>query len=219
MALFNSISASAVLTLLSCIPPAPSQNTPNEHLVLADCGIGQGPDGGSTSREAFYYSNHVWTGKGDETNSPTMVVNVPWSGQYPWTQQGGIGFTMPNGDDFAVLVKADVKDPNDAGIAAHAFESGKDLTCYSYQKDKAHMFATTLIGPTLSRASPRPSPPLGRQPLSLRKRRSGAPRMLIGLSSTTSRPHALWRQPEMPSTKTAIIATLMMSSLAYSLIV
>lgn len=176
MAFFNSISTSAVLTLLSCIPLATSQNTPNEHLVLADCGIGQGPDGGSTSREAFYYNSHVWTGNGDETNNPTMVVNVPWSGQYPWTQQGGIGFTMPNGDDFAVLIKADVKDPNDAGIAAHAFESDKDLTCYSYHKDKVYQLADgtwcssayvcnhfdkayALPGESLPKPSPKPTTP------------------------------------------------------------
>ncbi|KAI8710859.1 hypothetical protein NCS52_01528600 [Fusarium sp. LHS14.1] len=78
MTFFNSVSASAVLTLLSCIPLATSQRTLNEHPVLADCGNGHGPDGGLTSREVLYYNSHLWTGNGDETNNLTMAVNVLW---------------------------------------------------------------------------------------------------------------------------------------------
>ncbi|KAF6527379.1 hypothetical protein HZS61_010423 [Fusarium oxysporum f. sp. conglutinans] len=92
------------LTLVSSAPLAVSQNTPNENLILADCGIGLGENGGSTSREAIYYNGDVWTGQGENTYKPTMMVNIPWSGHYPWTQPGGLGFTLPNGDEFAVLI-------------------------------------------------------------------------------------------------------------------
>ncbi|RMJ07857.1 hypothetical protein BHE90_013682 [Fusarium euwallaceae] len=140
MALINMISASAVLTLLSYFPLVTSQELPNENLILADCGIGEGPDGGATSNEAFYYNSHVWTGNGDETNKPTLMVNIPWSGQYPWTQDG-VKFTMPDDQVFAVVLKPDVKDPNEAGFAYHSFDFPNPLNCYSYHKDKVYQQA------------------------------------------------------------------------------
>ncbi|KAK3988710.1 hypothetical protein QBC44DRAFT_359744 [Cladorrhinum sp. PSN332] len=109
-----------------------AQKTPRENLVLADCGIGLGPNGGSTSREMAYYSGDVWTGNGAETNPPTMAVNVPWTGEYPWGQKGGVSAKMRNGDVFSVYINPSIKDPNAAGDAWHTYENGKPLKCYSY---------------------------------------------------------------------------------------
>ncbi|RBR25732.1 uncharacterized protein FIESC28_01485 [Fusarium coffeatum] len=137
-ALKDFTAALTALAFLSHAPLAYSQNTPNENLVLADCGIGLGVNGGSTSREAIYYNGDVWTGQGENTNKPTMMVNVPWTGNYPW---GWVGFTMPNGDEWAVLNDLNVKDPNEAGIAHHSYEPTKDLTCYSYHRDRVFQLA------------------------------------------------------------------------------
>ncbi|KAB8302767.1 hypothetical protein EYC80_006114 [Monilinia laxa] len=105
--------------LLSSLPILHAQRTPNKNLVLADCGIGQGTNGGSTSREMLYYSGDVWTGLRLDTWNPTAMVNVPWSGSYPWGQAGGVFATMPNGDVFSVFLDRNVKDPNSAGDAWH----------------------------------------------------------------------------------------------------
>lgn len=115
-----------------------SQKTPYENLVLADCGIGLLPNGGSTSREMIYYPGDVWPGDGPETNRPTMMVNVPWSGRYPWGQPGGVTANMPNGDVFSVYINPSIKDPDAAGDAWHKYEPTKPLKCYSYHRDKVY---------------------------------------------------------------------------------
>ncbi|KAK4118992.1 hypothetical protein N657DRAFT_675189 [Parathielavia appendiculata] len=115
------------------------QKTPNENLVLADCGIGLGVNGGSTSREMIYYPGDVWTANG-QTNKPTMMVNVPWNGAYPWGPQGAFA-TMPNGDKWSIWINDKIKDPNAAGDAYHSMESNKPLKCYSYHKDKVYQLA------------------------------------------------------------------------------
>lgn len=124
--------------VLYSLPFSFAQNTPNENLVLADCGIGLGSDGGSTSREMIYYSGDVWTGNDLDTHKPTMMVNVPWSGSYPWGQAGGVSASMPNGDAFTVHIDASVKDPNAAGDAWHKYEMEKPLKCYSYHWDQVY---------------------------------------------------------------------------------
>lgn len=136
MTIKNTKFAFMALTLTSFTPLIVSQNTPSENIVLADCGIGLGPDGGSTSREVLYYSGDVWTGEGDNTNNPNMRLDIPWSGQYPWTQDGALKFTMPNGDEYVVLIAAGLEDPNEAGAAHHSYDPRFDLTCYSYHYDK-----------------------------------------------------------------------------------
>lgn len=120
------------------LPFAISQRTPNENLVLADCGIGLGYNGGSTSREMIYYPGDVWTGNGADTNRPTMMVNVPWSGSYPWGQKGGVSSRMPNGDVFSVYINPSIKDPIAAGDAWHMYEMNLPLKCYSYHQDKIY---------------------------------------------------------------------------------
>ncbi|KAH3139990.1 hypothetical protein LV164_002328 [Aspergillus fumigatus] len=125
-------------SLLSLLHLATSQRTPNENLVLADCGIGLGVNGGSTSREMIYYPGDVWTGNGADTNKPTMMVNVPWSGSYPWGQNGGVSARMPNGDVFTVHINPKIKDPIAAGDAWHMYEMNLPLKCYSYHKDKVY---------------------------------------------------------------------------------
>ncbi|KAL3459654.1 hypothetical protein BJX64DRAFT_279036 [Aspergillus heterothallicus] len=119
-------------TVLSLLQLSAAQRTPNENLVLADCGIVLGGDGSSTSREMIYYPGDVWTGNGLQTNRPTMMVNVPWSGSYPWGQQGGVSARMPNGDVFTVHINPAIKDPDAAGDAWHLYEMERPLKCYSY---------------------------------------------------------------------------------------
>lgn len=119
-------------------PTALAQKTPYENLVLADCGIGLGVNGGSTSREMIYYSGDVWTGNGLDTYKPQMMVNVPWSGEYPWGQKGGVKATMPNGDTFSVYINKDIHDPDAAGDAWHTYEQDKPLKCYSYHWDRLY---------------------------------------------------------------------------------
>jgi hypothetical protein len=131
--------ALAALALSNVTPLAASQNTPNENLVLADCGIGLGENGGSTSREVIYYNGDVWTGQGDNTYKPTMMVNIPWSGHYPWTD--GVEFTLPNGDLFGAYVDVNIKDPGKAGIAMHSYEMEHPLSCYSYHRDRVFQLA------------------------------------------------------------------------------
>ncbi|RYP40355.1 hypothetical protein DL767_001767 [Monosporascus sp. MG133] len=124
-----------VAALHSSMRFALAQKTPFENVVLADCGIGLGENGGSTSREMIYYPGDVWTGQGLDTYKPTMMVNVPWSGSYPWGQDGGVSATLPNGDVFTVYIDRSVQDPNPAGDAWHSFEMDKPLKCYSYHWD------------------------------------------------------------------------------------
>jgi hypothetical protein len=138
MVLENSKFALLVLALVYYASPVTSQNTPNENLVLADCGIGLGPNGGSTSFEAIYYNGDIWTGQGENTYRPTMMVNVPWTGQYPWSW---VGFTMPNGDEFSVMLDGGVKDPGEAGFATHTYEPKLFMPCYSYHRDRVFQLA------------------------------------------------------------------------------
>ncbi|RYP18431.1 hypothetical protein DL765_003943 [Monosporascus sp. GIB2] len=95
---------------LSFLPFSLAQRTPYENLVLADCGIGLGVNGGSTSREIIYYSGDA----------------------------GGVSATLPNGDTFSVYINPSIKDPNAAGEAWHRFEMDKPLKCYSYHWDKVY---------------------------------------------------------------------------------
>ncbi|SPO03661.1 uncharacterized protein DNG_06344 [Cephalotrichum gorgonifer] len=131
------------LTLISAVLLASAhsilaQKTFYENLVLADCGIGLGEGGGSTSREMIYYPGDVWTGNGLETNRPSMMVNVPWTGDYPWGQSGGVKATTPNGDIWRVYINRAIKDPGAAGDAFHTYEPDKPLKCYSYHVDKLY---------------------------------------------------------------------------------
>ncbi|KAK3303798.1 uncharacterized protein B0T15DRAFT_284788 [Chaetomium strumarium] len=126
--------------LVSAPQSALSQNTPYENLVLADCGIGLGHNGGATSQEMIYYSGDVWTGNGDATHRPTHMANVPWRGWYPWGPQGGKA-NMPNGDEWSVWINDKIKDPGAAGDAYHKYEPDKPLKCYSYHKDKVYQLA------------------------------------------------------------------------------
>ncbi|KAK4670014.1 uncharacterized protein QC763_208020 [Podospora pseudopauciseta] len=127
-----------ITLLLLSLPLTLTQRTPEENLILADCGIGLGHNGGSTSREMIYYSGPVWTGNGLDTYRPKMMVNVPWTGAYPWGQKGGVSATMPNGDVFTVHINPNIKDPNAAGDAWHKYELEKPLKCYSYHYDKVY---------------------------------------------------------------------------------
>ncbi|KFA67843.1 hypothetical protein S40285_09036 [Stachybotrys chlorohalonatus IBT 40285] len=105
---------------------ASAETTWSENLVLADCGIGLGENGGSTSREMMYYSGEAW-------GAPTYMSNVPWDGSYPW-RGSGVTQTLPNGDTWTVLINNAVGDPNLAGWAVHTYDSNV-LPCWSRHLD------------------------------------------------------------------------------------
>jgi hypothetical protein len=98
----------------------------SENLVLADCGIGLGVNGGSTSREMMYYSAAAW-------GAPKYMKNVPWDGSYPW-RTSGVSQTLPNGDTWKVYINNDVGDPKFAGWASHTYDQVV-LTCWSRHLD------------------------------------------------------------------------------------
>ncbi|KAI9147010.1 Ankyrin repeat domain-containing protein [Paramyrothecium foliicola] len=98
----------------------------SENLVLADCGIGRGPNGGSTSRQMMYYSGAAW-------GTPNWMSEVPWDGSYPW-RVSGVAATLPNGDYWFVSIKNDAGDPNHAGVALHTYDN-EPLNCWSRHID------------------------------------------------------------------------------------
>ncbi|RDL34708.1 uncharacterized protein BP5553_07836 [Venustampulla echinocandica] len=121
-------------------PCLPSKNTPGlssgENLILSDCGIGLGDNGGSTSREMMYYSGDVWRSDGSVASKPNMMVNVPWDGSYPW-RGSGVSATFPNGDTFKVTINPGLSDPSWAGYAFHTYNEVV-LICYSFHKEKVY---------------------------------------------------------------------------------
>ncbi|KAH7135634.1 hypothetical protein B0J11DRAFT_596808 [Dendryphion nanum] len=114
------------LTLFALATVCLSATTWSENLVLADCGIGLGPNGGSTSREMMYYSNAAW-------GAPTYMKNVPWDGSYPW-RTSGVSQTLPNGDKWSVVINNTVGDPKLAGFAWHTYDPVA-LACWSRHLD------------------------------------------------------------------------------------
>lgn len=113
-----------MLALASVLVSA--ETTWSENLVLADCGIGLGENGGSTSREMMYYSAEAW-------GAPQYMTNVPWDGSYPW-RSSGVTRTLPNGDKWEVYIYPSIKDPHLAGLARHTYDSNV-LTCWSRHLD------------------------------------------------------------------------------------
>ena len=103
-----------------------AETTWSENLVLADCGIGLGVNGGSTSREMMYYSAVAW-------GAPKYMNSVPWDGSYPW-RPSGVSQTLPNGDKWTVSINNGVGDPKFAGWAFHTYDSVA-LTCWSRHLD------------------------------------------------------------------------------------
>jgi hypothetical protein len=103
-----------------------AETTWSENLVLADCGIGLGVNGGSTSREMMYYSDAAW-------GAPKYMSNVPWDGSYPW-RASGVSQTLPNGDKWSVYINNDAGDPNLAGWAFHTYDA-EVLPCWSRHLD------------------------------------------------------------------------------------
>lgn len=113
-----------LLALTSAMVSA--ETTWSENLVLADCGIGLGVNGGSTSREMMYYSGPAW-------GAPKYMNNVPWDGSYPWRPKG-VSQTLPNGDKWTVSINDKAVDPNLAGYAWHTYDKVV-LTCWSRHLD------------------------------------------------------------------------------------
>jgi hypothetical protein len=148
----------------------PSKNTPGlssgENLVLSDCGIGLGSNGGSTSREMIYYSGDIWRQDGAVISKPNMMVNVPWDGSYPW-RSSGVSAKLPNGDTVKAIIAPAVKDPTWAGYATHAYNE-VPLICYSFHKDRLYKlddgkwcssaYVCNHHGPPVFDTKPDPSP-------------------------------------------------------------
>lgn len=114
------------ILLASSIIVVSAETTWSENLVLADCGIGLGVNGGSTSREMMYYSGPAW-------GAPKYMASVPWDGSYPW-RPSGVTQTLPNGDKWTVMVNNNAGDPNVAGLAYHTYDTVL-LTCWSRHLD------------------------------------------------------------------------------------
>jgi hypothetical protein len=135
-----------------------AETTWSENLVLADCGIGLGVNGGSTSREMMYYSGAAW-------GAPTYMANVPWDGSYPWRLEG-VTRTLPNGDTWSVYIYPSVKDPGAAGVATHTYDPNM-LICWSRHLDglftladgKKCSMAYICNHTPIDNGSPSPKPP------------------------------------------------------------
>lgn len=121
------MAASVLFTVIALAATLSSATTTwSENLVLADCGIGKGPNGGSTSRQMMYYSGTAW-------GTPNWMAEVPWDGSYPW-RTGGVERTLPNGDRWFVSISNTAGDPNLAGYATHSYDSVR-LNCWSRHID------------------------------------------------------------------------------------
>ena len=124
------------MTLLATLAifstPVLSQRTPNENLVLADCGVLS--DKGT--QLALYYSDNVWSGTWTDNNQPQMVTAIPWSGAHPWYNNNpnvnGLSVRTSNGDDWSIHLDFVVTPPNPAGDAWHSYEWDLPLKCYRY---------------------------------------------------------------------------------------
>lgn len=114
------------LLLLSSTVLVSAETTWSENLVLADCGIGLGVNGGSTSREMMYYDGPAW-------GAPKYMANVPWDGSYPW-RINGPSVVLPNGDKWTVTINNNLGDPNLSGAAWHTYDKVL-LLCYSRHLD------------------------------------------------------------------------------------
>jgi hypothetical protein len=140
---------------------------PKEHLILADCGIGA--DGNSKSRRMFYFEGNCWVGGGKGWKAPTMSVDVPWDGSYPW-RPSGVSAKFENGDVFFARIN-DPQHPDGGdtvGTATHTYEP-HPFECYPHhEKD----LATLIDGQKCQSAfvcyhnddDPAPPPPAPPQP-------------------------------------------------------
>jgi hypothetical protein len=73
-------------TLLSLISSANSAYNICEHIVLADCGIGNDPAHQEWASDFWisYYPGEVWKDvEEQQTNDWTVYGQVPWDGSYP----------------------------------------------------------------------------------------------------------------------------------------
>ncbi|KAL2062082.1 hypothetical protein VTL71DRAFT_6348 [Oculimacula yallundae] len=176
-----------MLALASVLVSA--ETTWSENLVLADCGIGLGANGGSTSREMMYYSAEAW-------GAPKYMRNVPWDGSYPW-RTSGVSQTLPNGDTWTVHINNNVGDPHLAGYATHTYDS-VTLVCFSRHLDglftladgkkcsMAYICNHQSIWPSPPPPSPPPPPPPPPTP---------APAPATGPLAQNASPGALQYQP------------------------
>jgi hypothetical protein len=150
-------------TLALAATLASAATTWSENLVLADCGIGRGPNGGSTSRQMMYYSGAAW-------GTPNWMAEVPWDGSYPW-RESSVSVTLPNGDWWTVAVKNDVGDPNLAGLAVHTYDA-QTLSCWSRHIDGLYTLddgtpcsMAYICNHTPADSKPNPEPPKPAKPV------------------------------------------------------
>ncbi|KAL5313326.1 hypothetical protein ACEPPN_019059 [Leptodophora sp. 'Broadleaf-Isolate-01'] len=135
--LSSSLSGAALMLFLA--QSAVADLNLQEHLVLADCGIGhdQAHPDWANSFQMLYYKGAVWNNPDlSSPNRPDMVAQVPWDGQYPWRAQWnwqGSKGTFPNGDVFSAVAFPGIADPNLAGTVTHIYEP-HPLRCFSFHK-------------------------------------------------------------------------------------
>ena len=108
----------------------------DEHIVLADCGIGNDPAHPEWASDFWisYYPGEVWKDAEEtQANDWTIYGQVPWDGSYPW-RESGVTATIANGDVITVSIHPNVNDPARAGQLTHMYDDNA-LTCWSYHKD------------------------------------------------------------------------------------
>lgn len=90
-----------LLLLFHYLPSSLAEYNANEHVVLAECGIGKDPEHPewADSFYAFYYSGEVWTDASETAVNPANTQGkVEWDGSYPW-RESGRAFKTENGDE------------------------------------------------------------------------------------------------------------------------
>lgn len=108
----------------------------DEHIVLADCGIGNDPAHPEWASDFWivYYPGEVWKdAKETQANDWTIYGQVPWDGSYPW-RESGVTAKIANGDVITVSIYPNVNDPARAGQLMHTYDDNA-LTCWSYHSD------------------------------------------------------------------------------------
>jgi len=136
MTTFRSITPLLFAALFSLISFANSEYNKNEHMLLADCGIGNYPAHPERASDFWisYYPGEVWSDvEGTKANDWTVYGKVPWDGSHAW-RETGVTAKMANGDVVTVSIHPNVNDPAQAGQLTHTYDD-HSLTCWSYHRD------------------------------------------------------------------------------------
>jgi hypothetical protein len=129
------LSLASLVPALATKPLQRRAYSPDEHLVLGDCGVDASRTN-SKSRYMFYYAGDLFV-KGDTSkfSPPTMRTEVPWDGSYPW-RSSGVSAKFPNGDIFLVRIEDTSSKDNmfgNVGSATHIYDP-HPFRCYAWHK-------------------------------------------------------------------------------------